>query len=259
LEKQKKTKWSPADVARHYDEWHGHYMKYYGDTIQAHRSENIDVLHEYILINSGIRDGMRVLDAGCGVCGPSIYFASKKEIIIDAVTVSKAQADEALLRVKEKKLEKKIHVYHGDYHKLHEMFDRDLYDRVIFLESYGHASDHKKVLESAMIVLKPGGFLYLKDYFKKELSSDPKKAKLMKIGLKNMNKVYRYNAADLYRTIACLRKLGMEMISIKKPEFEWDNTRTVNTFESALGIDLFEGQDRPPIVEPFELLFRKPA
>jgi 2-polyprenyl-3-methyl-5-hydroxy-6-metoxy-1,4-benzoquinol methylase len=255
----KRSKWSPVDVARHYDEWHGRYMQYYGDTIQAHRSNQLDVLHEYILANSGIRDGMRMLDAGCGVCGPSIYFASKKDISIDAVTISKVQAEEADRRIKELKLAGKIHVHQGDYHKLEELFEKDLFDRILFLESYGHASDQQKVLAASIGVLKPGGFLYIKDYFKKELSPDPEKAKLMKIGLKNMNRVYRYNAADLCLTISCLRKLRMELVWVKRPEFVWDNTRTVNDFESALGIDLFEGHDRPQIVEPFELLFHKPA
>ena len=254
----KEPKWSPKDVAKHYDDWHEHYMKYYGDTIQAHRSERLEVLHEYIMINSGIHDGMHVLDAGCGVCGPAIYFASKRDILIEAVTISEAQVDEARKRIRENNLQGKINVLHGDFHKLGKYFGKNSFDLVLFLESYGHASDHDRALSSAAEVLKPGCPLYIKDYFKKELSHDSERAKLMKTGLKNMNSVYRYHAADLNFTIEYLRKLGMDLISVKKPGFDWDNSQTVNTFESALGIDLFEGHDRPQIVEPFELLFQKP-
>lgn len=258
MKKPKKSKWTPAEVGILYDDWHVYYMEHYGDTVQAHRSKDTEIMHRYTMESAGIRDGMKILDAGCGVCGPSVYFASHKDVFIEAVTVSKRQAEDARQRVDDAGLSKKVRIHHGDFHKLEMLFGKNVFDLVLFLESYGHSYDHNKAIHSAAAVLKPGGILYLKDYFKKELSSDPGKAKLMKLGLQNMNKVYRYNTADLYFTLSVLRKLGIELITVRKPAYEWDNTKVVNAFEASLGIDLFKGNDRPEIVEPFELLFRKP-
>lgn len=246
------------DVARHYDEYHHHYMHYYGDTIQAHRTVTCDELHNYILRSAGIRDGMHILDAGCGVCGPAVYFATHKNIVIDAVNISPRQLEEAQKKIEALSLQNKIRLYLHDFHQLEKLFAPGTFDMILFLESYGHAADKKKVLVSAAQVLKPGGKLYIKDYFRKKISGTAEKKRLMKLGLKNMNRIYCYQTADLKKTLTVLYRLKFQLLSIRKPEFVWDETQTVNAFEAAAGIDLFEGNDRPQIVEPYELKFRKP-
>ena len=51
---------------------------------------------------------------------------------------------------------------------LEEYFESDSFDVVYFLESFGHATNHEQVLNSAWGMLKPGGKLYIKDLFIKE-------------------------------------------------------------------------------------------
>lgn len=247
----------PNDVGNYYNQWNEKYLKYYGDTIQAHRPQDIDELHQYILTSSGIASGMKILDAGCGVCGPSIYFASQKHITIEAITISEAQAETAKHNISKKNLEDKINVTVADFHHADQVFPENHFDMVLFLESYGHSTYQKQVIKAAVKVLKKNGFIYIKDYFKKEFSGNSKRKTLMQTGIKNMNKEYCYNLANLYFTIHWLKKEKLELVFIKAPDFKMDNIHVVNAFENAYGIDLFEGQDKPHIVEPLELLFRK--
>jgi len=72
-----------------------------------------------------------------------------------------------------------------------------------------------------------------------------------------MNKIYRFNTADLHFTIYILGRLGFELVFIKKPEFEWDGRKSANAFEAAHDIDLFKNNRETAIVYPYELLFQK--
>lgn len=247
----------PNDVGNYYNQWNERYLQYYGDTIQAHRPEKINDLHQYIMESSGMANGMKILDAGCGVCGPAIYFASHKEIFIEAVTISSAQAETAKKNISEKNLDSKINVAIADFHNADKYFPENHFDMVIFLESFGHSTYQQQAIRAAARIIKPNGYIYIKDYFRKELNGNRERKLLMKKGVKNMNKEYRYNLADLHYTIHWLKKEKFELIFIKTPDFKMDNINVVNAFEDAFGIDLFEGKDKPQIVEPLEILFQK--
>ncbi len=68
------------------------FLAVYGDIIQAFRTLNITDYLSYTIKSAGILPGMKVLDAGCGVCGPAIYFAENiLDIQIDACTISDVQ------------------------------------------------------------------------------------------------------------------------------------------------------------------------
>src|SRR5439155_1269509 len=83
----------PSDVRDYYNAWTEKYIQDFGDCIQAHRPSREEDLLEYLMTRAGLRDGQRVLDAGCGVCGPARYFASHRNLDIEAITVSPVQAD----------------------------------------------------------------------------------------------------------------------------------------------------------------------
>src|SRR5689334_6724984 len=61
-------------VGEFYDQQHDAFLKVYGDTIQAFRTTDITKLLEYQARSMGLKNGMKILDAGCGICGPAIYF-----------------------------------------------------------------------------------------------------------------------------------------------------------------------------------------
>jgi len=258
-------KMKPEEVGHYYDDWLNRYQEVYGDTIQSYRTENIEMLHQYIMKSAGLKDGMKILDAGCGVCGPAAYFAQKLDIHIDAITISEKQVKEAKTKINEDGLQDKIYVIAGDYHLLDKIYPENHFDAVLFLESYGHAQNHKKVLTAASKVLKKGGYIYIKDYFKKDMPKNLFQKQLIKMGIQNMDSIYRYNTPDLYHTIYIMRQLNFELRWLRIPDLpEWDNNKVIQEFHVKNNIEMYNGNDKLYdqnngrfIVDPYEIVFYK--
>lgn len=255
----------PRKVGQYYDEWLSRYAEVYGDTIQSYRTQHIEALHEYIIKSAGLKDGMKILDAGCGVGGPAIYFAQMLDIHIDAITVSEKQAQKAQEKIIEKGLQNKITVKAGDYHLLDKMYPENYFDAVIFLESYGHARHPEDLMKAASKVLKNGGYIYIKDYFKKDMPDDLIQKNLIKMGLKNMDNIYLYHTPDLYHTIYIMRKLNFELRWLRIPQLsDWDNNAVIQQFHIKNNIAFYNGKDALYnqnngrfIVDPYEMCFYK--
>lgn len=243
----------------YYNEWTKHYLQSgYGDVIQAHRPADVKQLLDYIIAQSGMKSGMKILDAGCGVCGPAIYFAQQLDIEIDAISISDEQIRIAKDKIQQNRLEKLIHTHVSDYHNMDKHFQAESFDLIIFLESFGHSTTPNKVLNAAVSLLKPGGKLYIKDYFQKEITGNKTRKTAIRRIIKNMNTAYAYNLPDLNHTIQTLRQSDMELIRINRNELPLDNDKSVLEFEKEHGIDLFEGGFHYRFLDALELLFSKP-
>lgn len=115
---------------------------------------------------AGLRDGERVLDAGCGVAGPAVIIAQHHPgVIIEGVTNSARQATLARGFIAEAGLGSRVRVHVADYQAL--PFRPASFDRVVFFESTGYATDLSAACREAHRVLKPGGTLYVKDVFRR--------------------------------------------------------------------------------------------
>lgn len=115
---------------------------------------------------AGIRDGDRILDAGCGVGGPASIIASRySRVAIDAVTNSPLQVEIArqLLETSALRDPDRVAVHLADFQ--HLPFEGNRFDVVMFLESTGYAQDVGQLYSEAARVLRPGGRLYVKDVF----------------------------------------------------------------------------------------------
>lgn len=247
-------------VEKYYDKWTIHYLDSgYSNVIQAHRPTNIEDLHKYTAKSAGIKDGMKILDVGCGVCGPAVYFAQHYDVKIDALTISEEQIKYSEKFIAEKNLNNKIKLIKGDFHFMDTYFEKETFDLIIMLESYGHAKHHKKLIQSAEKVLKKKGRIYIKDYFQKELTGSKQRKKGMKRAIKNMNKTYAYNLPDLNNTIKYLRANDMTLIQVNRHQLPLDNEKSVQQFEEKFNIDLFEGGFHYRFLDAMELLFRKPT
>jgi cyclopropane fatty-acyl-phospholipid synthase-like methyltransferase len=246
------------NVAKYYDLWTEKYLSSgYGNIIQAHRPGNVEELLDYIAAKAGIKNGMKILDAGCGVCGPAIYFAKKFDVQITAITISEKQVEIAQQLIKKEKLNNKVEVLLADYHNLKTLFKTERFDLVMMLESYGHSQTPKEVLEGIEYVLKKEGHIYIKDYFKKPLTGSKERKKAMKRVIKNMNDAYSYNLPSLEETIQLIRETDLELEYITRNQLPLQNDDSVLSFEAIHGIDLFEGGFHYQILEPLELYFKK--
>jgi tocopherol O-methyltransferase len=110
-----------------------------------------------------IKNGDRVLDAGCGVGGSALWLASVLSCKVTGITVSPRQVRQATELSIRYKLGHLVDYAVADY--CATAFPDASFDIVWALESLCHAADKKAFLVEAMRVLKPGGRVVLADYF----------------------------------------------------------------------------------------------
>lgn len=203
------SKLTSAKVATYYNNWTEKYMKGFGDIFQAKQGETIDQLIDYYIRQMSIKQGMRLLDAGCGVCGPAIEICKKADVTIDAVTVSEKQVEIAKEKISSAGLENKIQVSCNDFHHL-ETFIENSYDVVYFMESLVHSSDPEKALSQAYRLLKPDGTVYIKDLFEKTPYSGNEQ-KAIKYWVEHNNKNLCLNIIKKEDLLIILRHLGYQL------------------------------------------------
>lgn len=252
---------STGDVGDFYNAYNDKFLQVYGDIIQAFRTHDVTKLLDYQIEAMGLKPGMRVVDAGCGVCGPAIYFAQKTGVEVHAVTISSEQYEVAQKKIKQAGLVGKVQVYQGDYHDLKSVLGKDGFDVVYFLESFGHSPYHHKAIDSAWDVLKNGGLLYIKDLFRRE-PLIPEHAEAIEREITKINEAYKYNIADLYEVLRHLRTKGWILSKFKTidlPLADFENLTISNEFQELTGIAKIEGWDDYVFpIDFFELYCVKP-
>ena len=200
-------------VCDYYDTMTEVYLKHVGTTLQAaqlshSRRNTAKATNLYLASRAGIQPGHRVLDCGCGVCGPSIDIALRtQDVQINAITLSEVQAKIARKLIQQARLSSSIQIYRGDYHYL--PFSDSSFDVVFFFESVGYAYDLQRLFGEGFRVLRPGGKLYIKDiYFanKDEASQEEKRE------MAEFNRIYIYKTATLDEYISAISNAGFEEI-----------------------------------------------
>lgn len=244
-------------VERYYDEWTDRYLDVYGDMIQAFRSKEDAETLDIIANSIGFNAGEKVLDAGCGVGGPARYFAKKQGVQVDGFTISQVQVDKAAELNAKAGLTDKVNIRKGDFHNIADLVQAESYDKVLFLESLGHAVDPTSVIKGAFKALKPGGTLYIKDFYTKE-TDNPEYQKYIDRLVNNINEAYSYNTLDLNVVLRALRSSDCELLYIRPIAINHD-IEVRATFESKFGIDLFEGGRDFPYADWLEIKVWKPT
>ena len=158
-------------VEEFYDHWSEPFIRGYGTTFQAgllkeSASAVEDPTASALLLarRAGIADGDRVLDAGCGVGGPAIAIAKAySHTTIHGVTISGIQAEIAHQLTFDQAVSDRVVIVRADYH--HLPFPDDHFDVVVFLESCGYSPDRAALFSEAARVVRPGGYVYVKDVF----------------------------------------------------------------------------------------------
>ncbi|MFT5618227.1 MAG: cyclopropane fatty-acyl-phospholipid synthase-like methyltransferase [Arenicella sp.] len=252
----RKIKVTPEKVSKYYDDYTEDYQKFYGDIFQAFTSDDIHCLLDYYAKKTGMRKGMRILDAGCGVAGPACYFAQTKGVFVEGLTISQVQVTKSKEKIQENSLEGKVNVVKGDYHFLNEIYQENQFDCILFLESLFHSENPDKVLRSAFKVLKPGGVLYAKDFYAIAQSSNKRKRQA-KIEIYNIKKIYNYTVYNRNEIANFAKEIGFAIQPITPLPFDFRRPYNAIKFQEEHNIKLHSGGTVMG-VESLELFARKP-
>lgn len=238
LESFKQKKSNAEEVRSFYNLHTEKFLKVYGEVIQAFRSSNVNNYLDYTIQNAELKDEQKILDAGCGVGGPAAYFASKMNVDVEGLTISDFQVEKSKEVLSGKELKGKVNIRQGDYHELDNLYGKEKFDRVIFLESFGHSGNKTLLIEQSFHALKPGGILYIKDLFRREYPNEEDGKKIDKI-INEINKAYCYHVADLHEVLRAIRKLNFIILFIKTPEVkvdEFEHLTISNNFQELFDI-----------------------
>lgn len=163
--------------------------------------------NRYLAERAGLAAGLRLLDAGCGTCGPSIDACrALPGLTVAAITISPEQAASGRRLIRDAGLSERIRVQVADYHDL--PFGDASFDRVWFLESIGYAEDPARVLAEVFRVLRRGGSVYIKDVFRRggQLSAAER------LELAEFDRVYVQRTPSAEDTSTVLRGAGFSAV-----------------------------------------------
>lgn len=247
-------KYSIEEISEHYDSLADIYSNTYGDTIQSCRPHSLDILHNRVVQLTGMIQGSIVLDAGCGVCGPAIHYANSTKAEIHAITISSKQVEIGSQLIKKHKRKGTINLIKGDFNNLENYYHPQQFNIAVFNESLGHSPDPDKIISSLSNLLKPGGVLYIKDYFINE-STSPDVPGIEAV-VSQINHNYKYHTMKLTDIISSLRRQNFILKIIINPDYE-KNWQVVFDFEKSAGINSWKEFPVNAQSECFELIFLK--
>jgi len=113
---------------------------------------------------AGIQKGDKVLDAGCGVGGSSIYLAKNIGAQCTGITLSERQVKSANSYAQKNGVSDKVHFEVNDY--FDTKYEEASFDFAWALESMATARDKGLFLKEMYRVLKPGGRIVICDLYK---------------------------------------------------------------------------------------------
>jgi cyclopropane fatty-acyl-phospholipid synthase-like methyltransferase len=114
---------------------------------------------------AGIRPGERVLDAGCGVGGSSLWLARQCGARVVGITPVASQVQRARRFAQRRGLAGQVSFEQADYADTH--FPASIFDVVWALESVCHAPSKLDFYREVVRVLRPGGRLVMAEYIRR--------------------------------------------------------------------------------------------
>lgn len=150
-----KDSWDlPNSLAIHYGYW---------DEKVKNFPQSLLRMNEVMMEAAAIKSSDKILDAGCGIGGSSIFLAEKLGCRVTGISLSEKQIDKANQLAKQKGIADKISFETMNY--CVTSFSDNRFDVVWACESICYADDKEQFMKEAFRLLKPGGRLVVADGF----------------------------------------------------------------------------------------------
>jgi cyclopropane fatty-acyl-phospholipid synthase-like methyltransferase len=124
-----------------------------------------------------VQPGERVLDAGCGVGGSSLWLAAERGVEVVGITLPATQVAMARSYAAQRGLADRVHFELADFTAT--SFPEASFDIVWAVESVCHAPDKSAFYREAVRLLRPGGRVVVADYVRAGRPLDPTGEKLL--------------------------------------------------------------------------------
>ena len=170
--------YSNKEIEQYYDLSQTHYKRvwnlqrsrslHYGywDNSTKNFHEALLNINKILAAKAGIKKEDKVLDAGCGIGGSSLWLAKNIGCDVTGISLSAKQVQTANKLSAEENLQTLAIFEQQDFTATH--YANESFDIIWAIESVCHAADKSKFIEEAFRLLKKGGRLILADFFKKD-------------------------------------------------------------------------------------------
>jgi cyclopropane fatty-acyl-phospholipid synthase-like methyltransferase len=136
----------------------------YNDAATRGHADALLRMNEVLADRAGIQPGARVLDAGCGVGGSSIWLAEARGADVVGITPVASQVARARGFASARRLNDRVAFEQADF--TNTPFPNASFDVVWALESLCHAPDKAAFYREAARLLRPGGRLVIAEYIR---------------------------------------------------------------------------------------------
>ena len=170
--------YSNKDIEQYYDLSQTHYKRvwnlkrsrslHYGywDSSTKNFHEALLNINKILAAKAGINKQHKVLDAGCGIGGSSLWLAKNIGCNVTGISLSAKQVQTANDLSQIENLQTLAIFEQQDFTATH--YQAESFDVIWAIESVCHSSDKSKFINEAYRLLKKGGKLILADFFKQE-------------------------------------------------------------------------------------------